>query len=53
VKLSGKDPLSAETYQELIAKVNSYFDQLITEGKKVQEIVNQAIALKDKLPAAT
>lgn len=53
VKLSGKDPLSAETYQELIAKVNSYFDQLITEGKKVQEIVNQAISLKDKLPAAT
>ena len=53
VKLSGKDPLSAETYQELIAKVNSYFDQLITEGKKVQEIVNKAISLKDKLPAAT
>ncbi|MEL0591263.1 MAG: hypothetical protein U1O81_18070 [Planktothrix rubescens PR223] len=53
VKLSGKDPLSAETYQELIAKVNSYFDQLITEGKKVQEIVNQAISLKAKLPAAT
>ncbi|VXD23861.1 hypothetical protein PL8927_790037 [Planktothrix serta PCC 8927] len=53
VKLTGKDPLSQETYQELIAEVNSYFDQLITEGKKVQEIVNQAIALKDKLPAAT
>lgn len=53
VKLSGKDPLSAETYQELIAEVNSYFAQLTTEGEKVQEIVNQAIALKDKLPAAT
>lgn len=53
VKLSGKDPLSAETYQELIAEVNSYFAQLTTEGQKVQEIVNQAIALKDKLPAAT
>ncbi|SKB12116.1 hypothetical protein PL11201_30031 [Planktothrix sp. PCC 11201] len=53
VKLSGKDPLSAETYQELIAEVNSYFAQLTAEVNKVQEIVNQAIALKDKLPAAT
>ncbi len=49
VKVSGKDPLSKEIYQELMAEVNSYFDKLMTEGKKVQEIVNKAIALKDKL----
>jgi hypothetical protein len=53
VKVSGKDPLSKENYQELMAEVNSYFAQLTTEGKKVQEIVNKAIDLKDKLPAAT
>jgi len=53
VKVSGKDPLSKETYQALIAEVNSYFDKLMTEGKKIQEIVNQAIDLKDKLPQTT
>nr|CAD5979843.1 hypothetical protein NO713_04582 [Planktothrix pseudagardhii] len=53
VKVSGKDPLSQEIYQELIAEVNSYVSQLITEGKKVQEIVNKAIAVKDKLPSVT
>jgi uncharacterized protein (DUF697 family) len=53
VKVSGKDPLSKEIYQELMAEVNSYFDKLMTEGKKVQEIVNKAIDFKDKLPQTT
>lgn len=50
-KLSGKDPLSAATYQELLSQVNSYFGELMTEVEKVQEIVSKAISLKGKLPA--